>query len=85
MDADGASKTKVRLRVCRSAGNDALKDFPLEFEGTRAYLVWDTVSVGNLLLKARVELNPKFIRRLDGRGYHYYYRGRITLPCPENN
>ena len=76
---------KVKSKVCHSAGKDALKDFQLEFEGTRAFLVWDVFSVGSLLFKARVELNPRLLRRIHARSSNYYYRGKITLPRPETN
>ena len=83
--AEVVVRIKVKARDCRGAGKDALKDYQLEFEGTRAYLVWDAVSVGCLLFKARVELNPRLLRRIDEGSSKYYYRGKITLPRPENN
>jgi hypothetical protein len=83
--AEAVVTIKVKAKGCRRAGKDALKDFQLEFDGTRAYLVWDAVSVGCLLFKARVELNPRLLRRIDGGSSKYYYRGKITLPRPENN
>ena len=76
---------KVKSEICHRARKDALKDFQLEFEGDRAYLVWDVFSLGSLLIKARVELNPRLLRRSDARSSNYYYRGKITLPSPETN
>jgi hypothetical protein len=76
---------KVRAMGCRRDGKKALKEFQLEFEGTRAYLVWDTFNIGRLLFRARVELNPRLLRKLDKQSSKYYYRGKITLPHPEDN
>jgi hypothetical protein len=78
-------KPHVQVRGCRRAGKVALQDYQLEFEGRRAFLVWDVVSVGTLLFKTRVELNPKLLRKLDVRGLGYYYRGKVRLPRPEHN
>ena len=76
---------KVRAKVCQRIGNHSLRSFQLEFDGTRAYLVWDVFSVGSLLIKARVELNPRLLRKIDARSSDYYYRGKISLPRPEDN
>lgn len=76
---------KVRAVGCLKDGKTALKEFQLEFEGTRAYLVWDDYNIGRLLFKARVELNPRLLRKPDRQSSKYYYRGKITLPHPEDN
>lgn len=78
-------KPHVQVRGGRRAGKVALQDYQLEFEGQRAFLVWDVVPIGTFLFKTRVELNPKLLRRVDIRGLGYYYRGRVRLPRPEQN
>ena len=67
------------------AGKKILMHFPLDFEGTRAYLVWETFKVGKQIFTARVEVNPRLLRRIAGKSSNYSYRGKITLPQPENN
>jgi hypothetical protein len=76
---------KIKTRDCHGAGKYALEDYQLEFEGDRAFLVWEEFNVGNLFFKAVVELNPNLLRRIEGRSTNYYYRGKITLPHAEDN
>jgi hypothetical protein len=66
-------------------GKQAFKDLDLEFEGTRAYVVWDSVSVGSYQLKARLEIDPALLRKGGGRGCDYVYHGALVLPLPELN
>ena len=60
-------------------------DLDLEFDGKRAYVLWDSISLGNFLLKARVEIDPQLLHADSTRGYDYFYRGELVLPNPQNN
>jgi hypothetical protein len=60
-------------------------DLDLEFDGKRAFVIWDSISLGDFLLKARVEIDPQFLHVDSGRGCDYIYRGELVLPNPENN
>lgn len=76
---------RIRSKIYHTDGKKVLIHFQLDLEGTRAYLVWDTFTVGRMIVKARVELNPRLLRRIAGKSSNYFYRGKITLPRPENN
>ena len=60
-------------------------DLNLEFDGKRAFVIWDSISVGDYLLKARVEIDPQLLHADSGRGCDYVYRGELILPNPANN
>ena len=60
-------------------------DLDLEFDGKRAFVVWDSISLGNYLLKARVEIDPQLLHADPEQGFDYIYRGELVLPSPENN
>ncbi len=66
-------------------GKQAFKDLELEFDGVRAYVVWDTVPVGSYQLKARLEINPALLMKSGGRGCDFFYQGALVLPRPELN
>jgi hypothetical protein len=66
-------------------GQNTLVDIDIEFEGKRAFAIWESISVGSLELKARVELDPKRLRKVNGQGCDFFYRGELVLPRPENN
>jgi len=67
-------------------GKNSLVDLRLEFDGTRAYAIWDSVAVGKYELRARLELNPKLLlRREDNSGYDFFYQGELILPRPQDN
>lgn len=66
-------------------GKPAFRDLELEFEGERAFVIWDSITLGAFLLKARLEINPELLQAGGGRGCDYYYRGELVLPRPENN
>ncbi len=59
-------------------------DLPLEFEGKRAFAVWDRVRVGEMDVKARIEVDPKRLRKA-GPGQDYLYEGLLILPRPQDN
>ena len=66
-------------------GKAALIDLSLEFEGNRAYVVWDSITLGAYLLKARVEIDPALLQEDGERDGDFLYRGQLVLPRPENN
>jgi len=76
---------RIRAKTNRMAGKKVQMHFQLDFEGTRAFLVWETFKVGKQIFVARVELNPRLLRRTAGKSSNYSYRGKIALPQPENN
>jgi len=66
-------------------GKNSLIDLPLEFEGKRAFAIWDSITLGNLKFKARVEIDPSLLQKIAYRDCDYYYRGQLVLPRPQNN
>jgi hypothetical protein len=66
-------------------GKMACIDVNLEFEGERAYVVWDSITLGQYKLKASVEIDPDLLQKTAGRGCDYFYRGELVLPRPQNN
>jgi hypothetical protein len=77
-------RKKQTLAVRRS--NRSLLQLPLEFEGKRAFAVWDSVKVHGYHFKARIEINPKLLRKKTGsKAAQYLYCGKLKLPCPELN
>jgi hypothetical protein len=60
-------------------------DLDLEFDGKRAFVIWDSITLGSYLLKARVEIDPQLLHQDSSRGCDYFYRGELILPNPENN
>ena len=75
---------KVRGRAV-AKGKLEFIDLDLEFDGKRAFVIWDSISLGGYLLKARVEIDPQLLHADSGRGFDYLYRGELVLPNPENN
>lgn len=80
----------MELRVRISCGNNRSKkrvDLPLAFEGERVFAIWDTADLGDFQLLARIELNPRLLKRLRGRMSKNIFRyiGKLDLPQPENN
>jgi hypothetical protein len=75
---------KMRGRAV-AKGKTEFIDLDLEFDGERAFVVWECVQVRGFLLKARLEIDPKLLRADSGRGCDYVYRGELVLPNPELN
>jgi hypothetical protein len=75
-----------KLRSLASGKNKECSiDLNLEFDGDRAFVVWDSLTVGKYLLKARVEIDPGLLQDGEGVGCDYFYRGELVLPRPELN
>jgi len=66
-------------------GKNTLVELDLEFEGHRAFVIWDSINLGNYCLKALLEIDPERLIRMGGGRPEYEYRGEIELPRPENN
>jgi len=66
-------------------GRPSFVNLDLEFEGKRAYVIWDSVILGAYLLKARLEIDPGLLLKDSGREWDYLYRGKLELPKPELN
>jgi hypothetical protein len=66
-------------------GKATFIDVDLEFEEGRAFVVWDSLRVGTLAIKARVEIDPNLLQVHAGRGCDYFYCGELILPRPQNN
>jgi hypothetical protein len=75
---------KLRGRAV-AKGKSEFVNLDLEFEGKRAFVIWDSITLGNYLLKARLEIDPRLLREYSGCGCDYFYRGELVLPSPENN
>jgi hypothetical protein len=78
----------MRLKV-RLSGQDRrtvhFSDLPLAFEGNRVFVIWDCAKLGNCELQARIELDPKLLRKSKGRNSEYVYQGHLVLPRPQDN
>ncbi len=66
-------------------GKTAFVDLDLEFEGKRAFVIWDSITLGNYLFKARLEIDPHLLQKGTDRGCDYVYKGELVLPRPEHN
>jgi hypothetical protein len=66
-------------------GKNRLVDFDLEFDGKRAFAILDSICVGNYKFKARLELNPKLLKKISDECCDFFYRGKLILPTPQNN
>jgi len=66
-------------------GRPSFVNLDLEFEGSRAFVIWDSVIFGAYLLKARLEIDPGLLLKDSGRGWDYLYRGKLELPRPDLN
>ncbi len=75
---------KMRGRTLANGKNDFI-DLQLEFEGKRAFVICDTVTLGKYLLKARLEIDPKRLKKVRNRGCDFLYRGELLLPRPQDN
>ncbi len=80
---------RVKLYKMRSLavenGKNTLVDFHLEFEGKRAFAIWESIPVGDFELQARVEIDPKLLQKVGGEGWDFFYQGEIALPRPQDN
>ena len=66
-------------------GKNTFVDLDLEFEGQRAFVIWDSVSLGNFRVKALLEIDPERLVRTGECHPEYEYSGQLELPRPEDN
>jgi hypothetical protein len=66
-------------------GQNTFVDLDVEFEGTRAFAIWDSICVGKYELKARLEIDPKFLKKVASDCCDFEYKGELVLPQPQNN
>jgi len=66
-------------------GKTGFVEVTLEFDGKRAFVVWDSITLGDFNLKARVEIDPGLLQKSGGRGCDYVYHGQLILPNPQLN
>ncbi len=75
-----------KMRGQAANGNtNAFVDLELEFEGKRAFVIWEAMELGNYQLQARMEIDPKLLQRVEDRVCDFVYHGELILPRPENN
>jgi hypothetical protein len=60
-------------------------DLELEFDGKRAFAVWESFQVGRYEFKARLEINPRLLKKLSSSKCNYLYRGELQIPRPQDN
>ena len=75
---------KLRSQTVEN-GKDTIIDLDLEFDGKRAFAILDSISLGNYELKARLEINPKLLRKVYSKCCDFFYRGELVLPRPQDN
>ncbi len=66
-------------------GKPAVVNLDFEFDGNRAFVIWDSLSLGSFRLKARIEIDPELLQKDAGREWDFLYRGELVLPRPELN
>ena len=66
-------------------GKNTLVELDLEFDGHRAFVIWDSIVCGKYRLKTLLEIDPERLIRMGDCERDYEYRGAIELPRPENN
>ena len=60
-------------------------DLELEFDGNRAFAVWESFQIGKYEFKARLEINPRLLKKLQSSNSNYLYRGELQVPRPQDN
>jgi hypothetical protein len=65
-------------------GRKTLVEFPLEIEGDRAFVIWDTILLPGYKFKARLEIDPDLLEKISS-SCDFQYSGDLILPRPENN
>ena len=66
-------------------GKKEFVDLDLEFEGARAFVIWDSILLGKCQVKVRMEIDPQLLLRDAGEGWDFLYQGSLVLPQPRNN
>ncbi len=71
--------------LSHQAGQNRLIDLDLEFDGKRAFAILDSIRLGNYKLKARLEIDPRLLKKITDECCDFFYRGKLVLPTPQNN
>ncbi len=79
------AKTYRMRSLAVENGHETAVDLKLEFEGSRAFVIWDSLTMGKFRLKARLEIDPALLQPDSNSGGDYLYRGQLVLPRPQNN
>jgi hypothetical protein len=66
-------------------GQKTLVDLELEFDGKRAFAILDSIRLGDYKLKARLEIDPRLLKKVSDDYCDFFYRGKLVLPNPQNN
>jgi len=82
---DLSMKTYTMRSVTVDNGKNSVADLCLEFDGQRAFVIWDTIMLGTYQLKARLEIDPKRLKKARSQTWDYFYRGELVLPRPQDN
>lgn len=75
---------KVRSIAVKN-GLKTYVDLPLEFEGKRAFVIWDSINLGAYRFKARLEIDPRMLQKVKVDACEFMYSGDLVLPRPQNN
>lgn len=78
-------KTYTMRSLTVNNGKNSVTDLLLEFDGKRAFVIWDTISLGDFEVQARVEIDPRRLKKARSCDWDYFYRGELVLPSPQNN
>jgi hypothetical protein len=66
-------------------GRRTCVELPLEFEGKRAFVIWDRINLGAYELKSRLEIDPRLLEKGTVNACEFLYSGDLVLPRPQNN
>ena len=72
---------KLRSLTVRN-GKNTILELNLEFEGRRAFVVWDQVKLGDFELKARLEIDPKLLQKNEENCEYLYLGQADPAPAP---
>jgi hypothetical protein len=79
-------KMRIKLRGSPGKGKSGkLLDLPLEFEGERAFVIWDCIKLGQYQFKTRIEIDPRRLKKIGRLGDEFSYGGNLPLPRPQDN
>ena len=57
----------------------------IKFEGKRASVIWDSITVGDFYFRARLEIDLKWLRKAERPSGEYLHCGNLVLPRPDPN
>ena len=71
--------------LSQEGGSHSPIDLELEFDGKRAFAVWESFQIGKYEFKARLEINPRLLKKLRFSSCNYLYRGELVVPRPQDH